>query len=220
MIIEISSICILGSVCGSPMVMEDRWRDLIILKSDEDNLVGRSKLKWPIEQMGRARPPISCRANGTGPSSGWPSSEKFRIYVLSMRSSHLHPPGLSFRGRKVRTQNKNCTMAQVSPITTDITKNSITRRLRCLVDIGMSNQTDRLDELKYPKRATKRARSVLSVYWPHYRCCSLDTSTIVLKCNESFQKVIDNFKSTKAMKFLWRDPQSALDQQNRAPDFF
>lgn len=39
-IIKSLAILILGCVCGSQMVMENRSRDLTILWSDEDNLIG------------------------------------------------------------------------------------------------------------------------------------------------------------------------------------
>ena len=40
MIVESLAIPILGRVCGSQIVMENRSRDLTILWSDEDSLIG------------------------------------------------------------------------------------------------------------------------------------------------------------------------------------
>lgn len=69
MIIESLAIRTFGRVCGSQMVMENRSRDLKILWSEEDNLVGsvEQTVLCPIHS-------ISCRVHG-------PSGEWFRTYI-------------------------------------------------------------------------------------------------------------------------------------------
>lgn len=68
MIIESLAIFIFFRLSGDQVVMENRWSDLTILRSDVDNSVGRPKFHSPIEQtdLCPARS-MSCRVHRPSP---------------------------------------------------------------------------------------------------------------------------------------------------------